>query len=155
MPFDNTRAKALAAVSEADADVKRLESELSSATTKANLIQAGDDAVDKITSIPVIKDNTEFIRKRTEAESAAAQAEVDRIEAELATARTKLKWAQRALNTVDNVNDTVSDLQGAARDALTDDSSGYRPSDTAATADSSDPATGTSTDPDQPGDAKA
>ena len=29
---------------------------------------------------------------------------MDRIEAELATARTKLKWAQRALNTVDNVN---------------------------------------------------
>ena len=76
-----------------------------------------------------------------------------RIEAELATARTKLKWAQRALNTVDNVNDTVSDLQDAARDALTDDSSGYRPSDPAATGDSSASATGAS--PDQPGDAKA
>lgn len=121
MPFDNTRAKALASVSEAEAEVKRLEAELSSAQTKAKLVEAGDAAVDKITSIPVVKDNTEFLRKKTEAEKASAQAEINRIESELATARTKLKWAQRGLDTVDSVNESVADMQDAAREALDDD----------------------------------
>lgn len=151
MTFDNTRAKALAAVSEADATVKDLEAQLSSAQTKLKLVTAGDSAVDSITSIPVVKDNTEFLRKRTEAEVSSAQAEVDRIESELATARTKQKWAQRALDTVDNVNDTVSDLQGAARDALTDDGSGYRGSAASATGS----AAAGDADAAQPGDAKA
>lgn len=153
VPFDNTRAKALAAVSEAESEVKQLESQLSSAQTKLKLIQAGDDAVDKVTSIPIVKDNTDFLRKRTEAEVSSAQAEVDRIESELATARTKLKWAQRALGTVDGVNQTVSDLQDAARDALVDDGSGSQgPSDATGSP------TTSSTDSDgaaQPGDAKA
>ncbi len=151
MAFDNTRAKALAAVSEADADVKRLEAELSTAQTKAKLIQAGDDAVDKLTSLPVVKDNTEFLRKRTEAEVSAAHADIDRIEAELATARTKQKWAQRALDTVDSVNDTVNDVQDAARDALADDGSGYRASGST----DSGAAGSTATEPAQPGDPNA
>ena len=71
-----------------------------------------------MTDLPVVRDNTDFLRRRTEAQVSAAQADVDRIEADLATARTRLKWAQRALDTVDNVNETVSDLQDAARDAL-------------------------------------
>ncbi len=123
MPFDNTRAKALAAVSEAEADVKRLEAELSTAQTKAKLIGAADAAVDKVTDInvAVVKENTEFLRKKTESEKAAAQADIARIESELATARTKLKWAQRGLDTVDNVNESVSDMQDAAREALDDD----------------------------------
>jgi len=154
MTFDNTRAKALAAVSEADAKVKELEADLSSAQTKLKLVKAGDDAVDTITSIPVVKDNTEFLRKRTEAEVSGAQATVDRIEAELATARTKQKWAQRALDTVDNVNDTVSDLQDAARDALADDGTGaYRESAGEATTPGS--ATAADAEAAQPGDAKA
>lgn len=148
MTFDNTRAKAQAALSEADAAVKDLEAQLSSAQTKLKLVKAGDDAVDTITSIPVVKDNTDFLRKRTEAEVSSAQAAVDRIEAELATARTKQKWAQRALDTVDNVNDTVSDLQDAARDAVTEDS--YRGSATAAGSDEELAAEAA-----QPGDAKA
>ncbi len=154
MTFDNTRAKALAAVSEADAKVKELEADLSSAQTKLKLVKAGDDAVDTITSIPVVKDNTEFLRKRTEAEVSGAQATVDRIEAELATARTKQKWAQRALDTVDNVNDTVSDLQDAARDALADDGTGaYRESAGEATTPGS--AAAADAEAAQPGDAKA
>lgn len=147
VPFDNTRAKALAAVSEADADVKRLEAELSSAQTKLKLMQTSDSAVDKITNIPVVKDNTEFLRKKTEAEVAAAQAEVDRVESELATARTKLKWSQRALSTVDTVNDTVADLQAGAQEALADDS--------AAPVTAASPDVDAAPDPDQPGDAKA
>ena len=39
MTFDNTRAKALAAVSEADAKVKELEADLSSAQTKLKLVK--------------------------------------------------------------------------------------------------------------------
>lgn len=147
VPFDNTRAKALAAVSEADADVKRLEAELSSAQTKLKVMQTSDSAVDKITNIPVVKDNTEFLRKKTEAEVAAAQAEVDRVESELATARTKLKWSQRALSTVDTVNDTVADLQAGAQEALADDSS--------APVTAASPDVDGAPDPDQPGDAKA
>lgn len=154
MTFDNTRAKALAAVSEADAKVKELEAELSSAQTKLKLVKAGDEAVDTITSIPVVKDNTEFLRKRTEAEVSGAQATVDRIEAELATARTKQKWAQRALDTVDNVNDTVTDLQDAARDALTDDgTASYRGS--AGSATGSAAVAPSDAESAQPGDAKA
>lgn len=116
MPLDNTRAKALAAVSDAEADVKRLESELSTARTKHKLIVAGDQAVDKVTSLPVVKDNTEFLRKRTEATVAESQADIDELEADLATARTKLKWAQRALATVDNVSDAMTDIAEATQD---------------------------------------
>ena len=57
----------------------------------------------------------------TESEVAQILPAVARIESELATARTKLKWAQRGLDTVDNVNESVSDMQDAAREALDDD----------------------------------
>lgn len=120
MALDNTRSRAQAAVSEADADVKRLESELSSAQTKLRLIEAGDSAVDKITSVPVIKDNTDFLRKRTESELASARADVDRIEADLASARSKLKWALKAQKAVDSVGDSMQDMKESAKAALDD-----------------------------------
>ena len=120
MPLDSTRAKAQAAYSEADAEVKRLEAELSSAQSKAKWIGRGDEAVEKITDLPVVRENTEFLRARTDAEVAAAKAEVDRIEAELATANTRLKWARRALAAVDGINETVEDIAEAAREGLED-----------------------------------
>lgn len=116
MAFDNTRSRAVAAVSDAEAEVKRLESELSTARTKHKLIVAGDQAVDRVTSLPVVKDSTEFLRKRSEAGVAESQADIDGIEAELATARTKLRWAQRALNAVDNVNEAMDDIAEATAD---------------------------------------
>lgn len=116
MAFDNTRTRAVAGVSDASAEVKRLESELSTARTKHKLIAAGDQAVDKVTNLPVVKDSTEFLRKRSEAGVAASQADIDELEAELATARTKLRWAQRALAAVDNVNETMEDIAEATAD---------------------------------------
>lgn len=127
MPFENTRAKALAAVSEAEADCKRLEAELSSTRTKHKLIVAGDQVVDKVTGIPVVKENTEFLRKHTDAQVADSQADIDELEADLATARTKLRWAQRALNAVDNVNETMADIADATADALDDAAAGSMP----------------------------
>ena len=63
-------------------------------------------------------------------------------------------FAQRALDTVDNVNDTVSDLQDAARDALADDGTGaYRQSAREATTQGS--AAAADAEAAQPGDAKA
>jgi ectoine hydroxylase-related dioxygenase (phytanoyl-CoA dioxygenase family) len=107
---DSTRAKAQAACSEAQADVKELEAQLSSAKSRAKLADASDSVVETLTSPPVIKENTEFLRKRTEANAADAKAKVDRTIAELNSARNRLKWAERALNAIDGVSEAVSDL---------------------------------------------
>lgn len=114
---DSTRAKAQATWSEAQADVKELEAQLSQAQSRLKLATTGETVVDTLTSPPVVKDNTEFLRKRAEANVAEAQARVDRTLAELGTARNRLKWADRALRAVDGVTEAVSDL-------VEDDSSG-------------------------------
>jgi hypothetical protein len=113
---ENARAKAQAAVSEAQADVKELEAQLSSAQSKAKMVDASDSVVEKLTSPPMIKENTEFLRKRTEANVADAKATVDRTTAELSSANSRLKWAERALNAIDGITQTVSDLVDGEQD---------------------------------------
>lgn len=116
--LENARAKAQASVSEAQAEVKRLEADLAAAEAKASLAKAGDSAVDLLTSAPVIRENTEFLRRRTEADSASAAAEVDRIQAELTTARSRLKWAQRSHDALEAVSNKVSAFLESAAESL-------------------------------------
>ncbi len=97
-------------MSEAQADVKRLEAQLSSDQARLRRAQSGDSIVDKVTSVPGVKESTEFLRQKSEANVADAQAKVDRTTSELISARNGLKWAQRGLNTVDNVTGVVSDM---------------------------------------------
>lgn len=97
-------------MSEAQADVKRLEAQLSSDQTRLKRAETGDSMVDKVTNVPMVKDPTEFLRQKSEANVADAQAKVDRTTSELISARNALKWAQRGLNTVDSVTGAVSDL---------------------------------------------
>lgn len=106
----STRSKAQAAVSEAQADVKRLEAQLSSDEARLRRAEAGDSMVDTVTNVPLVKESTEFLRQRSEANVADARAKVDRTTSELITARNGLKWAQRGLNAVDSVTGVVSEL---------------------------------------------
>ena len=91
----NAKSKAQAAVSEADAQVKKLESQLASAESKAKMTNTGDSIVDKITSAPLVKENTEFLRRKTGANSAEAKAQVDRISATTSRASSwiRAKWS--------------------------------------------------------------
>ncbi len=83
---------------------------MSSDQARLKRAQSGDSIVEKVTSVQVIKDSTEFLRQKSEANVADAQAKVDRTTSELISARNGLKWAQRGLNTVDNVTGVVSDI---------------------------------------------
>lgn len=121
MVLDNTKSQAKAAVSEAHAEVKRLESDLSTAHLKLKLVTTGDKAVDTVTSVPGVQDQTEFLRQKTDAQVAAAQAEVDRVQAELDQARSKLKWAESTQRGVHTVADTIDDVKDATRAALEDE----------------------------------
>jgi len=128
MVLDNSKSKTKAAASQADAEVKRLESELSTATTRLRLVRAGDAAIDKLTNVPVstIKDNTEFLRKKTESELAAAQATVDKLQAELDAANSKLKWARSADRSVNAVSDTLADIKEEFKDSAKSSRDDYR-----------------------------
>lgn len=106
----STRSKAQAAVSEAQADVKRLEAQLNSDQARLKRARTGDSLVDTVTNVPLVKEPTGFLRQRSEANVAEAKAKVDRTTSELLAARNGLKWAQRGLNAIDSVTGTVSDL---------------------------------------------
>ena len=97
-------------MSEARADVKRLEAQLSSDQSRLKRAETGDSMVDTVTSVPLVKESTEFLRQKSEANVADAQARVDRTTSELITARNGLKWAQRGLSAVDSVTGAVSEL---------------------------------------------
>ncbi|MDZ7577964.1 MAG: hypothetical protein U0904_07315 [Candidatus Nanopelagicales bacterium] len=108
--LEMARAKAQASLSQATADVKKLEADLSAAQAKASIVKAGETTLGVLTSAPVIRQGTEFLRRRTEADSAAASAEVDRITADLNAAQNRLKWAQRTSDALEAVSTKVSDL---------------------------------------------
>ena len=106
----STRSKAQAAVSEAQADVKRLEAQLGTDQARLKRAETGDSIMVNVTSIPLVKDSTEFLRQKSEASVADAQAKVDRTTSELISARNGLKWAQRGLSAVDSVTGAVSEM---------------------------------------------
>ncbi|MCB0917718.1 MAG: hypothetical protein KDC39_04025 [Actinobacteria bacterium] len=107
---EDARTKAQANVSEAEAEVKKLEAQLATAKAKAKVTDAGGSVIEALTKAPIIKENTDFIRQHTEANSAEAKAEVDRIEADLVKAQSRLKWANRMLNAVESVNDKMNEF---------------------------------------------
>lgn len=106
----STRSRAQAAVSEALADVKRLEAQLSSDQARLQRAETGDSMLDTVTSIPLVKGSTEFLRQKSEANVADARARSDRTTSELLTARNGLKWAQRGLKAIESVTGAVSEL---------------------------------------------
>lgn len=108
-------------MSKAQADVKELEAALSAAQTKESLVKAGDATVGALTSAPIVREGTEFLRRRTGADAASATADVDRITADLITAQNRLKWAQRTADALDTVSSKVSDFLDAIDDAMDTD----------------------------------
>lgn len=93
---ETARAKAQAAVSEAEADVTELRSELARAQRLAEGTSAAGDMLDTVKETPLVGSLTAGMRDQTGVDEANAKADVDRLTAELRSAETKLELAKKA-----------------------------------------------------------
>ncbi len=102
---DAARDKAQAKVSELEAQVAALKSELSKANTELQGAQAVDDVVDKVTGPDVVRDATAPVRDKTNSLVSTAQAKVDKIQSDLTTTEAKLSTYQKAQGAIDAITD--------------------------------------------------
>lgn len=117
MVFEQAQQKAQSKAAEWFAESKRLEATLTGAKAKLKALQAGDAVMDKVADVPVVGDQTEYLQQKMDAFVADAEADVDRLEAELAVVKTKLKAAQKAKDTAESVSEAAENLGDKARDA--------------------------------------
>ncbi|MCB0914490.1 MAG: hypothetical protein H6525_09875 [Actinobacteria bacterium] len=106
---DMAKSKAQAKVSEYEAEVATLESQLADAQEELEGSTAAGGLLDKVKDTPVLGDLTSGLRRGTGVDQATAKAEVDRIQSELDKARTQLEWARKAQDAVESVTDAVDD----------------------------------------------
>lgn len=97
--------KAQAKVSELEAQVASLKSDLSIAKSALAGAEALDQAVDKVTNPDAVKEAAQPIRAKTDSMVATATAKVAIIQADLTAAEAKLNMYQKAQNVVDYVTD--------------------------------------------------
>ena len=120
MALDKAKSKAKSKAAEWFAESKRLEAELTGAKAKLKALQASDAVVDKIGDLPVVGGYTEWVQQQMDAFVADAEADVQRVEAELLIARGKLKTAQKAKDAVDAVSETMEDVKSSISEAVED-----------------------------------
>lgn len=113
MALEKAKSKAQSKAAEWFAETKKLEAELTGAKAKLKALQAGDAVMDKVSDIPVVGEHTDYLQEKMDAFVAEAQADVMRIEAELAVAKGKLKTAQAAKDAVSSVSETMADLKSS------------------------------------------
>ena len=93
---DTARAKAQAAVSQAEADVAQKRAELSRAKASLEGSSAAGGVLDSLKGVAVVGSLTSGLRDESAADQARAKAEVDRLDAELKSAESKLDRARKA-----------------------------------------------------------
>lgn len=112
---DAAHAKAQAQVSDAQADVAELEAQLDKAKSQLKMASKAGGALDAVSETPVVGSLTSGMRGHAGVEQAKAKAEADRIQADLASARTRLDMAlkaQRALRAVTGDDKPVDEVGG-------------------------------------------
>lgn len=102
---DTAKDKAQALVSQYQAQVATLQNKLKQA--QAQLAATGDagDLLDKVKNAPVIGGLFGGASDDASVSEAQLQADVDRLQAELSEAQTKLDWAKKAQGAVNAVTD--------------------------------------------------
>lgn len=103
------RAKAQAAVSEAQADVTRLTSELEAAQRQAEDRNAASQLLDSVANTPLVGSLTEGLRDKTGVDQAQDKADIDRLTAELSAAQDKLSLALKAQSAINAVTGADKD----------------------------------------------
>ena len=93
---DTARAKAQAAVSQAEAQVADLQSQLNRAKATLEGTDAAGDLLGSVKDVNVVGSLTSGLRDSVGVDRAKAQAEVDRLTAALSAATDKLTMAKRA-----------------------------------------------------------
>jgi hypothetical protein len=93
---DTARAKAIAAVSEAQAEVTELTAELERAKRQVEDQEAAGEALDSVRDTPLVGTLTAGMRDQTVVDQARSKADVDRLTAELSSATDKLNLATKA-----------------------------------------------------------
>jgi archaellum component FlaC len=117
MALDKAKSKAKSKAAEWFAETKKLEAELTGAKAKLKALQVSDAVVDKVGDLPVVGEHTDWVQQQMDAFVADAEADVQRLEAELLIAKGKLKTAQKAKSAVDAVSDTVEDVKSSVSEA--------------------------------------
>lgn len=100
---DLARDKAQAKVSEAQAAVTTLTAKLQQAQADLAATEAAGDLWESVQDTPVVGSLTSGMRSSATVNQAEAQAEVDRLQAELTAAQNKLDWAKKAQSAVESV----------------------------------------------------
>ena len=100
---DLARDKAQAKVSEAQAAVTSLTARLQQAQADLAATEAAGDLWESVQDTPVVGSLTSGMRSSATVNQAEAQAEVDRLQAELTAAQNKLDWAKKAQSAVESV----------------------------------------------------
>jgi hypothetical protein len=116
---DTARAKAQAAVSRSEAEVADLTSKLNRARAGLDGTDVAGDLLGSVKDVTVIGPLTSGLRDSLGVDRAKAQAEVDRLTAELSVAQDKLAMAQRAqaaLQSVVGPNRSEDDREDDAED---------------------------------------
>jgi hypothetical protein len=93
---DTARAKARAAVSDAQADVASLSAQLNAAKRALGGSDTASDLLDSVSDVNVVGSLTSGLRDNAQADRAKRQADVDRLTAQLESAKNKLARAQKA-----------------------------------------------------------
>lgn len=93
---ETARAKARAAVSAAQAEVTSLEAQLAQARRNLDSSEAAGALLQSVRETPLVGPLTAGVRDQTSVDKANATADIDRINAELSSARAKLERAEKA-----------------------------------------------------------
>ena len=93
---DTARAKARAAVSAAQAEITTLEAQLAQARRTLDRSETAREVLESVRETPLVGTSDDRSPRKAGVDQADATADIDRITAELANARTKLELAQKA-----------------------------------------------------------
>lgn len=93
---DAARDKAHAKVSELEAEVTALKAQLADAQDQLEVSQGAGGLLESVKETPIVGSLTEGMRRDSGVDQATAQATVDKVQAELSSAQTKLDWAKKA-----------------------------------------------------------
>ena len=110
---DTARAKARAAVSGAQAEITTLEAQLAQARRTLDRSETAKEVLESVRETPLVGTLTTGVREQAGVDQADATADIDRITAELANARTKLELAQKAESLVLEATGGQADVQEA------------------------------------------
>lgn len=106
---DAARDKARAKVSELEAQVVALKADLADAQDQLSASKKAGGLLDSVKQTPVVGSMTKRLLRDSGVDQATAQAQVDKVRAQLTAAETKLDWAKKAEDALGTVTGETGD----------------------------------------------